>query len=139
MRRQRSLFPDDADAGLELTPLIDVVFILLIFLLVTTSFTRESGLEVNRPGALSATSQENGGLLVGLRADGAAWMEGRRVPMEALRSLLERRHAERPQAGLVIVADRDAPTGALVRVMDQARLAGISDVSVAADAEGASP
>jgi biopolymer transport protein ExbD len=137
MRRRRSLelAAESAGGDLDITPLIDVVFILLIFLLVTTSFAKETGIEVHRPQALSATRKENGSLLIGVRADNTIWMEGREVDLRAIRPLIERLHVGSPQAGVVVVADREASAGVLVRVMDQARLAGIQEVSLAAEAE----
>jgi len=115
-----------------MTPMIDMVFILVIFLLVSTSFVKETGINVNRPSAQTAVRQARGNILIGIRADGQVWMEGKPVDVRAVRAHVERLHAENPGGAVVIVADKGARTGLLVQVMDQARLAGVSSVSIAA-------
>ena len=123
---------DEQDGGLNMTPLIDMVFILLIFFLVTTSFVREAGVEVERPIAASAQAREKGALLVGVSSRGAIYIDGRQVDLRSVRGLVERFLAQDPGAAVVITADRASLTGRVIEVLDQCRLAGAKDVAVAA-------
>jgi biopolymer transport protein ExbD len=120
---------------LNLTPLIDMVFILLIFFVVTSSFVKESGIEVNRPTAKSAERQERGNIIISISKTGEIWIDRRKVDMNALRANVERLHAENPEGSVIIAADKQALTGTLVQALDQARLAGVSNVSIAAFSE----
>jgi biopolymer transport protein ExbD len=126
----------EEDAGIDLTPMLDIVFIMLIFFIVTTSFVKESGVDVTRPQAATAERQEQGNILVAIRANGEIWIDRRQVDLRAVRANIERLHAENPEGAVVIQADSDSRTGLLVRVMDQVRLAGVSNISIAADEAG---
>lgn len=121
---------------INMGPLVDMVFLLLIFFVVTTSFVKESGIEVNRATAASADLQERGTVLIGVSAEGEVWFDGKRVDVRSVRGLVERSLAEDPEAGVVVVADQGSETGVVIRVMDQCRLAGASGVSLAADRGG---
>jgi biopolymer transport protein ExbD len=123
--------------GLNLTPLIDMVFILLIFFIVTSSFVKESGLRVDRPSAKTAVRQERGNIVVGIDKDGNVWIARQQVDVRSVRARIERLKAENPQGEVIIAADRAARTGVLVQVMDQVRLAGVSNVAIAAARPGA--
>jgi biopolymer transport protein ExbD len=116
----------------NMSPLIDMVFLLLIFFVVTTSFVKESGIEVQRSTAATAEVKERGSIMIGVSADGEVWMEGKKVDVRSVRGLVERALAEDPEAGVVVVADQGSETGEVVKVMDQCRLAGASSVSLAA-------
>jgi len=133
MRRKHTRRSDDT--AVDLTPMLDVVFILLIFFIVTASFVKESGLEVHRQYAASAEAQDTGNIFVAISPEGDVWIDKRRVDIRAVRANIERMHAENPQGGVVIQADKDAKSGVLVQVLDAARLAGVDDVSVAAEVE----
>ena len=133
MRRHRIDNTDNTDADINLTPMLDVVFIMLIFFVVTTSFVKESGVEVNRPSAVTAQQQEHANLLIAIRPNGEIWIDGRVVDVRAVRANVERLRAELPESRVVIQGDETAQIGLLVQVMDQVRLAGISDVAIAAD------
>ncbi len=119
-------------ASVNLTPLIDMVFILLIFFLVTASFTKESGVEVNRPTAQTAVRQERGNLIVAIRKNGEIWIDNHLVDLRSVRAHVERLQAQNPEGTVIIMADKDARTGATVDVLDQVRLAGVSNVAIAA-------
>ena len=121
--------------GVNLTPLIDIVFILLIFFLVTSSFVKESGIDVNRPTAATAVRKEQGNIIVSITREGEIWLDRRTVDLHILRSHIERLFAENPEGTVVIVADRDSRTGLMVEVMDQVRLAGVTKIAVAASRE----
>ncbi len=127
---------DDLTATeLNLTPLIDMVFILLIFFIVTSSFVKESGIEVNRPTAQSAERQERGNIIISVTKTGDIWIDRRKVDINALRANVERLHAENPEGSVIIAADKESQTGVLVQALDQARLAGVANVSIAAFSE----
>jgi biopolymer transport protein ExbD len=117
----------------NLTPMLDVVFIMLIFFIVTASFVKESGIEITRPPAATAERQERGNIIVAITADNHIWIDRRQVDIKALRANIERLHAENPQGSVVIQADEKSQNGLLVRVMDAARLAGVKSVSMAAE------
>ena len=121
---------------LNIAPLIDMVFILLIFFLVTTSFVRETGVEVNRPAAQTASANQKTNLLVGISSENKVFMNRRQVDIRAVRAHVERGLVDNPGAAVVVVADKDATAGAVVSVMDAARLAGAENVTLAATAPG---
>ena len=131
MRRRRA--KKDVASEVNLTPMLDVVFIMLIFFIVTASFVKEAGIDVTRPQASTATRKERGNILIAITANDQIWMNRRQVDPRALRANIERMHAENPQGSVVVQADKDAKTGLLVKVMDAARLAGVKDVSLAAE------
>ncbi len=130
MRRRRDRH--DSSPEINLTPMIDMVFILLIFFLVASSFVKEAGIEVNRPVAQTAQTQGRGTIRIALSETGEIWMERRSIDIRAVRANVERMLAESPEASVVVLADETAYTGLLVQVMDQVRLAGVTDIAVAA-------
>lgn len=134
MRRARSRGEDES--SLDITPMIDIVFIMLIFFIVTASFIKEAGIDVNRPGAVTAERKERASILVAIDENGQVWVDKRPVDIRAVRANIERLRAENPEGGVVIQADTESKNGILVKVMDAARLAGVSDVSLAATPEG---
>lgn len=117
---------------LNIAPLIDMVFILLIFFLVTTSFVKETGVDINRPSASTAVSREKAGILIGITNDNRIFMESREIDIRAVRANIERALAENPEGGVVIVADRESSTGIAIQVMDGCRMAGAENISLAA-------
>jgi biopolymer transport protein ExbD len=131
MRRRQNRRKSESEVNL--TPMLDVVFIMLIFFIVTASFVKESGIEISRPGASTAVRKEKGNILIAISANDQIWMNRRQVDPRALRANIERAHAENPQGAVVIQADKEAKTGLLVQVMDAARSAGVKDISLAAD------
>jgi len=120
------------EAEINISPLIDLVFLLLIFFMVTTSFVRETGIDVRRPSASTATLTENGNILVAVSDTGTIHFDGRKIDLRSLRSHITRALAENPEGSVVIVADKVSYTGIVIRVMDQCRLAGAKRVSIAA-------
>lgn len=134
MQRQHTRQPSFG-AGLNVTPLIDMVFILLIFFVVNSSFVKETGVEVDRPTAQTAERQDQAGILIAVTKDGEVWIEQQQVDVRAVRGHVERLHAESPEASVLILADKRSETGLVMQVLDQARLAGIARVAVAASEE----
>ncbi|WP_457665292.1 ExbD/TolR family protein [Thiolapillus sp.] len=129
---RRRYCQEDDEATIDLTPLMDIVFIMLIFFIVTTSFIKESGIDVNRPSANTAQRKEHGNILIAITANDEIWMDKRPVDIRAVRANVERLKAESPEASVVIQADKDSKNGLLVQVMDQVHLAGILNISIAA-------
>ena len=117
---------------LNIAPLIDMVFILLIFFLVTTSFIKETGVEVNRPAASTAVSKEKTNILIGITKDNRIYMDKREIDIRAVRANVERALAENPEGGVVIVADQESSTGITIKVMDGCKLAGAKNLAIAA-------
>jgi biopolymer transport protein ExbD len=129
--RRRHIKTQGGAADINLTPLIDMVFILLIFFIVTTSFVKEVGIEVSRPSASSAERQSKGNIMIAISENGEVWMDKRRISIETVRANVERMRVERPQGAVIVLADEGSETGLLVQVIDQTRLAGVSNVSIA--------
>lgn len=121
-----------AQADLNMAPLIDMVFILLIFFLVTTSFVKETGVEVNRPSAATAVSQNKTNILLAITPQNRIYMDHREIDIRAVRANVERALAENPDGSVVVMADRDSNTGIAIQVMDGCRQAGARNVALAA-------
>ena len=132
MRRQHTSLDNDENA-IDMTPMLDIVFIMLIFFIVTTSFVKESGVTVSRPSAETAVQDKKGNILVAIKPNGEIWIDKRSVDVRTVRANIEKLKAENPESGVVIQADTDARMGLAVQVMDQIRLAGVLNISVAAD------
>lgn len=125
---------NDSDASdIDITPMLDIVFIMLIFFIVTTSFVKESGVTVSRPSAQTAEQKKGSNILVAIRANGEIWIDRRAVDVRAVRPNIERMKAENPEGAVIIQADQHSSTGMLVKVMDQIRLAGVEDISISAE------
>jgi len=131
MRRNRAAAEDEAQ--IDLTPMLDVVFIMLIFFIVTASFIKEAGIEVNRPEAATSQPKENVNILVAINANNEIWMDKRRIDARAVRANIERMHAENPKGAVVIQADNKSNTETVAAVLDAAREAGVMDVSLATE------
>jgi biopolymer transport protein ExbD len=123
----------EEESEVNLTPMLDVVFIMLIFFIVTASFVKEAGIDINRPDAATAERKEKGNILVAISEEGQIWIDRRQVDARALRANIERLHAENPHGAVIIQADQESKNKLLVRVMDAARLAGVKNVSIAAE------
>ncbi len=130
MRGQKQKAPEE-EAQIDLTPMLDVVFIMLIFFIVTASFIKEAGVEVNRPEASTSDPAENVNILIAVTANDEVWMTGRRIDVRAVRANVERLHAENPKGAVVIQADNESTTKTVVAVLDASREAGVMDVSLA--------
>jgi len=124
------------DTEINITPMLDIVFIMLIFFIVTTSFIRETGIDPQRPEAMTAARQDRGNILIGISATGQIWMDKRQVELAAVRQMVEQARNESPESTVVIIADERSETGILIDLMDQIRLGGILNISVAAQPAG---
>jgi biopolymer transport protein ExbD len=134
MRRHRgSEEGHESSTGIDLAPMLDFVTNLLIFFIITAVFVKEVSIEVSRPqGEMTQEKdqdQENAAIPVSVLADGTIWVDNREVDIRAVRANVERLHAVRPKAGVLIVADQNAPTGTVVDVIDAARLANVLNIT----------
>lgn len=125
MRRHSSKNQDDA--AIDMTPMLDIVFIMLIFFIVTASFLKEAGIEVNRPEGSSGEPQDKANIMIAVTAEDEVWMEKRRVDVRAVRANVERLKAENPEGTIVIQADEESSTGIVAEIMDSLNQAGFTD------------
>jgi len=121
------------EAQVDLTSMLDIVFIMLIFFIVTSSFVRESGVEVNRPTASNVVSQKDAGIFVAITSANDIYIDKRQIDVERVQATLEHLLLEQPDAALVIQADEHAYNGTVVQVMDAAKGAGVKNIALAAE------
>ncbi|MGB0836107.1 MAG: ExbD/TolR family protein [Psychrobium sp.] len=133
MARRR--FHEEDEAEVDMTPMLDIVFIMLIFFIVTTSFVKEAGFDVNKPQAAQATKKPSANIFIAVDKAGRIHMEKRVVDIKRVRANIERMLAESPEAAVMIMADVDAKHGIVVKVMDQVKAAGIDKIMVNAEGE----
>jgi biopolymer transport protein ExbD len=123
---------DDEGDEINLTPMLDVVFIMLIFFIVTASFIKEAGIDVNRPDApITESKPEDANILVIITANDEIWIDRRMIDPRAVRANIERLHAENPKGSVVIQANKKSTNKMLVWVMDSSRSAGVYNISIA--------
>ena len=121
------------EAEINITPMLDIVFIMLIFFIVTTSFTKETGTTIIKPEAEQAVALQNGTILIGVRPNGEIWMANRQIELREVRQIIERAKAENPEGSVVIVADRGSRIGTVTQLMDQVKLAGVEGIAISAE------
>lgn len=126
MRRRLMLAPAQEDAEINMTPMLDVVFIMLIFFIVSTSFVREAGIDVNRPSAESSEAQTKAAVMVAISEDNEIWLDRKVIDVRMVRPTIERMRAEQADLSVVVQADEVATTGKLVALLDQLRLAKVN-------------
>jgi biopolymer transport protein ExbD len=131
--RRRHIQEDEANV--DLTPMLDLTFIMLIFFIVTASFVKEAGVDINRQFATSAQSSDAGNIFVAITEDGQVWIDKRQIDVRAVRANVERLHAENPQGAVIVQADKNSKNGVLVQVLDAIKLAGIENTSLAASTD----
>ncbi|MEX2607492.1 MAG: biopolymer transporter ExbD [Kiritimatiellia bacterium] len=131
---KRVQLSDQVEKGVEvnMSPLIDCVFLLLIFFIVTTVFVEETGVEVQKPQATSSRQMEKNSVMIAITAQGDIVFGGRSIPLQSVRGLVKRQLAD-PNTPVLLLADDSVPTGLLVQVLDECKLAGAQRVSVAAE------
>ena len=133
MRKKRVLAAEEEDNEINLTPMLDVVFIMLIFFIVTASFIKEAGIQVERPDAPTADKQEDAAILIAISANDEIWIDRKEMDPRAVRGMIERLHAENPKGSIVIQADEESTNEMLVIVMEAAKQAGVANVAIATD------
>ena len=136
MATKDHLKSESGPTAMNITPLIDMVFILLIFFAVNASFVKEAGVDIERPSARTAAVQEQANIMIAVTETGEVWVDRQRVDPRSVRGHVERLHAENPEGAVVILADDKSETGLVIQVLDQSRLAGVENVAVAASPDG---
>ena len=124
------------EAEINITPMLDIVFIMLIFFIVTTSFTKETGASIIKPVAEQAVALQNGTILIGIRPNDDIWMAKRQIELREVRQMVGRAKSENPEGSVVIIADQGSKIGTVTQVMDQVRLAGVEGISISAEQPG---
>jgi biopolymer transport protein ExbD len=122
---------EEEDAAIDMTPMLDIVFIMLIFFIVTTSFVKEAGIEVLKPEASQAESKPKANIFIAVTSNGDIWMDKRQVDIDLVQSNIEKMLAEQQTDTVIIQADEEAKHGKVVKVMDQVKAAGIDKIVVA--------
>lgn len=117
---------------INITPMLDIVFIMLIFFIVTTSFVKEPGTDPKRPVAETSAAKPRGNILIGIDSEGGIWMNNRRIELNQIRQLVEDAVTENPESSAVLISDEQSPTGTLIDIMDQVRLGGVTNISISA-------
>jgi len=134
MKKNRgALRAEEEDNEINLTPMLDVVFIMLIFFIVTASFIKEAGIDVIRPEATTADKQEDAAILIAISANDEIWIDRRETDPRALRTAIERLHSENPKGSIVIQADEASTNEVLVIVLQAAKQVGVANVAIATD------
>lgn len=131
----RKRFHEDDEAEVDMTPMLDIVFIMLIFFIVTTSFVKEAGFDINKPQAAQASKKPSANIFIAVDKSGRIHMEKRVVDIKRVRANVERMLAESPEAAVMIMGDIDAKHGVIIKVMDQVKAAGIDKLMVNAEGE----
>ena len=126
---------DEEEQEINLTPMLDVVFIMLIFFIVTASFIKEAGVQVERPDAPTGERQEDAAILIAIRENDEIWIDRKETDPRGVRGVIERLHAENPKGSIVIQADENSTNEMLVVVMEAAKQAGVSNVAIATDTD----
>ncbi|MCY3942117.1 MAG: biopolymer transporter ExbD [Gammaproteobacteria bacterium] len=125
----------EEEGEINITPMLDIVFIMLIFFIVTTSFVKEPGISPSRPFAQTAATKERGNIMIAVSRDDHIWMNKNRVELTGVRQMVEAARAENPESSVIIVADQSASTGMVIDLMDQVRVAGVTSIALAAEGE----
>jgi len=135
MSKHRNVFVEEEESEINLTPMLDVVFIMLIFFIVTASFIKEAGIQVSRPDAITAEKQEDAAILIAISPNDEIWIDRREVKESNLRTHIERLHQENPKGSIVIQADEESTNEKLVAVLEAAKAVGVTNVAIATDTE----
>ncbi|TQV86600.1 ExbD/TolR family protein [Aliikangiella coralliicola] len=130
---KKSLKPKEEEAAIDMTPMLDIVFIMLIFFIVTTSFVKEAGVDILKPSATTAVKKPKANIFVGITEQGEIYMQKRKVEKDSVRSTIENMLLENPESTVVIQADMRGNSGVLLDVIDAAKKAGVQNISVAAE------
>ncbi|MDX1555456.1 MAG: biopolymer transporter ExbD [Xanthomonadales bacterium] len=126
---------EEDDNEINLTPMLDVVFIMLIFFIVTASFIKEAGIDVRRPEAPTADRQDDASILIAISENDEIWIDRKEQDPRSIRATIERLHAENPKGSIVIQADQESTNETLVLVMEAAKQAGVASVAIATETE----
>lgn len=133
MRKKHGLGVEEEENEINLTPMLDVVFIMLIFFIVTATFIKEAGIQVERPDTVTADSQDDASILIAISPNDEIWIDRKKRDPRAVRSVIAQLHAENPKGSIVIQADEESTHETLVIVMEAAKGAGVTNVAIASD------
>ena len=133
MRKKHSLGHEEESEEINLTPMLDVVFIMLIFFIVTATFIKEAGIQVERPDTSTADMQDDASILIAISSNDEIWIDRKERAPQAVRGIIERLHSENPKGSIVIQADEESTNEKLVLVLEAAKAAGVTNVSIATD------
>lgn len=133
MSRRSRFGASEDESDINLTPMLDVVFIMLIFFIVTATFIKQTGIDVLRPEAMTAQKKPTVSVLVAISEKGDIWIDKKRVDPNSVRAEIERLHAENPKGGMVVQADKGAKYEKLKGVLDAARAAGLVEVAISTE------
>jgi biopolymer transport protein ExbD len=131
MARSRARGEDGA--GIDLTPLLDIVFIMLIFFIVTSSFVKEPGVQVTRPEALTTKERRLAAILIAVTADNEIWINKKKITLDEVRNAVEQLRRENPKGTAVVQADAECESRYLVEVLNQVKAAGVTEVAVSTE------
>lgn len=127
----RKVRQEEEDAAIDMTPMLDIVFIMLIFFIVTTVFVKQAGIDVNKPEGETAGKFKNANIFIAITEDGNVWLDRSEISLEAVKANLEKLLLEQPTDAVFIQADMKAKHGVVIEVMDQVKAAGIDKVAIA--------
>ncbi len=130
MRREPTVTAQE-DNNIDMTPMLDVVFIMLIFFIVTSSFIKESGIQVKKPETETAVKKPRTSILIAISADSEVWIDRNQVEKDLVKVVLQRLYSENPKGTVVVQADQEADAEAVLGVMDAAREIGVADIAIA--------
>ncbi len=133
MRKKHGLGAEEEENEINLTPMLDVVFIMLIFFIVTATFIKEAGIQIERPDTVTADSQDDASILIAISPNNEIWIDRKKRDPRAVRAVIAQLHAENPKGSIVIQADEESTHETLVIVMEAAKGAGVTNVSIATD------
>ena len=134
MRKNLSaIHGDEEESEINLTPMLDVVFIMLIFFIVTATFIKEAGIQVERPDTTTADTQDDAAILIAISEIDEIWIDRQKRDPRTIRTIIERLHAENPKGSIVIQADEESTNEMLVVVLEAAKAAGVTNVAIASD------
>lgn len=129
---RKSTLTKEEEASIDMTPMLDVVFIMLIFFIVTSSFIKEAGITISKPEAETAVRKDLTSMLIAINKANEIWIDRRKIDRDAVKPVITQLYAENPKGTIVVQADRDSNAETVMFVMDAARGAGVNDIAVAA-------
>jgi biopolymer transport protein ExbD len=132
LRRRRSVLGSEESMDINISPLIDMVFILLIFFIVTTVFVEETGVEVEKPEAASALQLDSNSVLIAVTSKGQVVYGGKEIGVNGVRAIV-RRLTNKEEIPVIVQVDEGANAGLVVRVIDESKLGGAKNISLSAD------
>ncbi len=125
----------EEEVEINMTPMLDIVFIMLIFFIVTATFIKEAGVEVNKPSAVTAEKKDRASILIAVTENDEIWINRRKVDLKSLRANIEKLHAENPQGTVVVQADKRAKAGLMIAVTEVVNDSGVPNVAISTEKE----